>query len=78
MHIKELTWKCRRGKKELDTLLLSFLNNNYSNIEDKHQKAFQRLLNFEDPFIYEILVKNKLIKDIEVNEIADMIRNMNA
>ena len=40
------------------------------------KKAFVKLLSLEDPTIYDLLLNKISSKDIAVNEIADMIRNM--
>tara|TARA_Y100001935_G_C17291226_1_gene503447 strand:- start:38 stop:283 length:246 start_codon:yes stop_codon:yes gene_type:complete len=76
MDEKEIIWKCRRGTKELDMLMSGFFNNCYHSVSSTHKKAFVKLLSLEDPTIYDLLLNKISSKDIAVNEIADMIRNM--
>ena len=37
--ISRLRWRCRRGMRELDTLLLAYVNNRYSHAELAEQQA---------------------------------------
>ena len=76
MDEKQILWKCRRVTKELDMLMTGFLNNFYHTVSDTHKKAFVKLLSYEDPTIYDLVLNKISSKDIAVNEIADMIRNM--
>ena len=76
MDEKEIIWKCRRGTKELDMLMNGFFNNCYHSVSITHKEAFVKLLSLEDPTIYDLLLNKISSKDIAVNEIADMIRNM--
>jgi len=76
MDDKEVIWKCRRGTKELDILMSGFFSKYYKTASDKQKNAFIELLSLEDPVIYDLLLNKISLKDIAVNEIADMIRNM--
>ena len=76
MNDKEVLWKCRRGTKELDILMSSFYHNFYKAASQTHKDGFVKLLSLEDPIIYDLLLNKISLKDIAVNEIADMIRNM--
>ena len=76
MDDKEVLWKCRRGTKELDILMSSFYHNLYKSASQTHKDGFVKLLSLEDPIIYDLLLNKISLKDIAVNEIADMIRNM--
>ncbi|MBT7543000.1 MAG: succinate dehydrogenase assembly factor 2 [Gammaproteobacteria bacterium] len=76
MNDKEIIWKCRRGTKELDILTTGFYENFYKSASKTQKKAFIKLLSLEDPVIYDLLLNKKPSKDIAVNEIVGMIRNM--
>ena len=76
MDDKEIIWKCRRGTKELDILMSGFQHNFYKNVSKSQKDAFIKLLSLEDPVIYDLLLNKISSKDIAVNQIADMIRNM--
>jgi antitoxin CptB len=48
----KLRWRCRRGMKELDVLLLRYIDEQFRNASSAHQEAFQLLLEAPDPLIY--------------------------
>ncbi len=50
-----LRWRCRRGMLELDTWLATFLDTVYPLLGDEQQQAFSRLLDREDPELYQWL-----------------------
>tara|TARA_X000000368_G_scaffold373368_1_gene324320 strand:- start:105 stop:347 length:243 start_codon:yes stop_codon:yes gene_type:complete len=76
MEEKEIIWKCRRGTKELDILMSNFYYKFYKSASKSQKSAFIKLLSLEDPIIYDLLLNKISSKDIAVNQIADMIRNM--
>ena len=76
MNEKEILWRCRRGTKELDILMTGFFNLYYKTATKSQKSGFIKLLSYEDPIIYDLILNKISLKDIEVNEIADMIRTM--
>ena len=44
-----LRWQCRRGMKELDQLLTSYLDNGYESAPEADKAAFRALLKLSDP-----------------------------
>tara|TARA_Y100000590_G_scaffold469487_1_gene657320 strand:- start:1339 stop:1584 length:246 start_codon:yes stop_codon:yes gene_type:complete len=78
MKDNEILWKCRRGTKELDIMLKKYYINNYQDSSDAQKEAFVKLLDLEDPELFNLLLNKITLKDIAVNEIADIIRNMNS
>ena len=46
--IKQLRWRCRRGTRELDLILLHYLDDCYLVANKVEQLAFQQLLALED------------------------------
>ena len=78
MKDNEILWKCRRGTKELDIMLKNYYINNYQDSSDAQKEAFVKLLDLEDPELFNLLLNKITLKDIAVNEIADIIRNMNS
>ena len=48
----KLRWQCRRGMKELDLLLLRYIEEQYGVAPSAHQEAFRALLEAPDPVIY--------------------------
>jgi antitoxin CptB len=50
-----LRWRCRRGMRELDVLLLRYLDNEYPQAEPAQRRGFERLLELQDPVIMALL-----------------------
>lgn len=48
----KLRWRCRRGMKELDQLMLRYLDLYYADATEAHQNAFKQLLDYEEPDLY--------------------------
>lgn len=46
-----LLWKCRRGTREMDILLESFLERHYSDLTAAEKELFESFLNESDPDI---------------------------
>ena len=53
--MRRLRWRCRRGMKELDLLLLNYIDEVYSASRPERQLAFRRLLSMPDPEILALL-----------------------
>ena len=51
-----LNWQCRRGCKELDMLLQTYLDNSYQLADEAEQKLFVELLQYEDSILTELLL----------------------
>ena len=49
MHISKLRWQCRRGMRELDELLLAYLDTHYAAASSADKEAFEALLVLSDP-----------------------------
>ena len=56
--IRRLRWMCRRGMKELDILLDSFLRRNDSQLQNGDFQAFEQFLNEEDDHLWTWLQGN--------------------
>lgn len=50
--LRRLRWLCRRGMRELDLLLLSYLDARYEQAPQEEQRAFVALLNEDDPVLW--------------------------
>lgn len=61
--LSRLRWRCRRGMRELDMLLLNYLDNSYVDAEPAEQQAFRRLLTTPDPDILALLTGRALADD---------------
>ena len=54
-----LKWQCRRGMRELDVLLVNYLETRYAAAEDAQKSAFQGLLELSDPELMSYLLQNE-------------------
>ena len=48
----QLRWRCRRGTREMDLLLLRFLERDYPDLGAREQSLFGALLDEPDPDLY--------------------------
>ena len=71
--ISRLRWRCRRGMRELDTLLLAYVNNRYSDAEPAEQKAFRRLLTTTDPDIITLLTGRAQSDDEQLSYVIECL-----
>ncbi|MGI9249021.1 MAG: succinate dehydrogenase assembly factor 2 [Woeseiaceae bacterium] len=54
-----LRWQCRRGMRELDELLLWYLEARYSIVDDEEKAAFRAVLALADPELYGYLLQRQ-------------------
>ena len=54
-----LRWQCRRGMRELDALLVGWLERRYQTASDTEKSAFQELLTVSDPELVGYLLKKE-------------------
>jgi antitoxin CptB len=71
--MSRLRWRCRRGMKELDMLLLSYVDNHYSNVGQIGQRTFRKLLSMSDPDILALLTGKATTDD---EHLADVIKRL--
>ena len=57
--VRRLRWQCRRGMKELDQLLTTFLEESYATASDYDKAAFHALLELSDPELVGYLLQRK-------------------
>ena len=70
----KLIWNCRRGMLELDLMLSRFVSKHLDNLTDAQIRAFETLLNAQDPDLYVWLVGQETPPDKELAEIVAFIR----
>ena len=72
---KKILWQCRRGLWELDVIFIPFVENNFDYLEEDEISNFQRLLEYEDIEIFDILVNKKSFEDATLQPIIKKILN---
>lgn len=74
---KRLVWKCRRGSKELDLILGRFLENEYERADPDKRRAFERLLEYSDPDIQDLLYGTVVSDNETLNRLAGELSGRN-
>ena len=69
-----LRWLCRRGMKELDLLLINYLDNIYPSADASDQQAFESLLEMADPDLYTLVTGKTQSDDVQVMRVIEVLR----
>lgn len=69
-----LTWRCRRGMKELDLLMTGYLEKYYDEAQNAEQLIFEQLLELQDPELLRLLTGHVTAEDQEVQRVVEKIR----
>ena len=72
--LARLEWQCRRGAKELDLLLLRYLETGYSLADDEEKSLFVELLEMEDDELLGILMGELEVGTETVKFLVEKIR----
>jgi len=70
---KRLWWHSRRGMRELDLLLLPFLDEAYDDLSSEDQAKYRKLLDVEDPELFKWFMQTARSSDADLQSIVDMI-----
>lgn len=70
-----LSWQCRRGMRELDELLKTFLVRRFATLNEQEQGTFNRLLAYPDSVLLELLMGRMQPADSDVARLVESIRN---
>ncbi len=73
--LSRLKWRCRRGMRELDVVLLHYLENVYPGADPEEQAAFQDCLDLQDPEILALLTGRQPCSDPSLAGVVEKIRN---
>lgn len=74
--IARLRWQCRRGMRELDLLLLRYLESEYPTASPDAQRGFERLLELSDPELLSYLLHGERPADQELAHVIERVRNL--
>jgi antitoxin CptB len=58
--IRRLEWRCRRGMKELDLMLLRYLREQHSQASGDEKAAFEEFLELPDPDLVRYLIAGEI------------------
>ena len=75
MQESRLKWQCRRGMRELDELLLSYLTDQYPETGEDDKQAFRALLELSDSTLIEYLLQRVKPASEPIARVVDSILN---
>lgn len=70
-------WQCRRGMRELDLLLQTFLDKGFAELSKSEKKKFDELLEYPDTLLLEYLMGRMTPTDPKMAAMVDKIRHAN-
>jgi antitoxin CptB len=71
--VKKLRWQCRRGMKEMDALLVGWLDRRFVTSDPSSQRLFEDLLRTEDDVLWRWLAGRARPDAPEMVELIDEI-----
>jgi antitoxin CptB len=75
--LRKLEWRCRRGMKELDLLLVRYLRRRHAGASGDERAAFVEFLELPDPQIARYLVAGDVPDDPRQAELCRFILDSN-
>jgi len=76
--IKRLRWRCRRGMRELDQLMLRYLDQRWSTADDAGRALFLQLLDCEDDKLWRWFMGRERPENAELDAIVSLIADLPA
>jgi antitoxin CptB len=73
--LARVRWRCRRGMRELDALLLLYLDSRYLTAAADERDAFVRLLELPDPDLFGYLVGRTDVPEESLRDVVMRIRD---
>ena len=74
--LSKLRWRCRRGLRELDTLLSRYIERRYPAADADEREAFERLLDLPDPDLFGYLVGRTDTPEESLRDVVARIRGL--
>jgi len=68
-------WRCRRGMRELEELLLEFGRVHYDGLTDAERRAFEQLLDYSDQVLLEYTMGDAVPRDRALADLLSKIRH---
>jgi antitoxin CptB len=68
-----LRWRCRRGMRELDQLMLRYLDQRWLEADDQERNVFLRLLACEDDKLWRWCMGRERSEDQELHALVERI-----
>jgi antitoxin CptB len=74
--VARLRWRCRRGMRELDQLLLCYLDRRWPTADDVERGIFLRLLECEDDTLWRWFMGLAAPDEKDLDELVGRIRDL--
>ncbi len=74
-NFSRLYWRCRRGMRELDLLLIPFLESEYADLPVQQQQDFIDMLEATDPELFSWLTGNVIASEPRFEVIVKLVRD---
>jgi antitoxin CptB len=71
-----LRWRCRRGMRELDQLLVRYLDRRWSSADDAERRVFLRLLDCEDDKLWLWCMGRERPDEQEMHALIEILREL--
>jgi antitoxin CptB len=72
--IAKLKWRCRRGMRELDALLLAFVEREADSLSAAETTQFEQILELPDPLLHAYLLGRSAPPDAATAALLERIR----
>lgn len=73
VELRRLRWRCRRGMRELDELLMAYMETAFEESSPAQQQAFEDLLSLQDPEILSLLTERVRAEDPGLHELVQRL-----
>ena len=74
--LKRLRWRCRRGMRELDQLMLRYLDRQWAQDSDAQRGVFLQLLDCEDDKLWRWFMGHDTPDDVQIATLVQRIRQL--
>lgn len=78
LELRRLRWRCRRGMKELDQLLLRWLEREWAAASEAQRGVFLRLLDCEDDRLWRWFLGHENPSDAALHALVQHIRGLSS
>jgi antitoxin CptB len=68
-----LAWRCRRGMRELDTLLERYMTDRYPIADAAERQAFEHALDLADPQLWAYVLRQEFPDDPALRHVIEQI-----
>ncbi len=74
--LRRLRWRCRRGMRELDQLMLRYLDGRWPQADEAERSLFLRLLDSEDDKLWRWFMGREVPQEAELDAIVQRILDL--